>query len=612
MFLKEVVLQNFRGYKDNHRIQIDKLTAFIGKNDAGKSTIFDALAVFFDHPLGKIDKSDICVHAGEEGELIIGCVFTDLPDSITIDAASVTTLANEYLLNDHSELEIYKVYEFSDGEIKRPKVFAIANHPTAEGFADLLSKKNTDLKKIGESANISDEVDKRSNVALRKAIWESSVDLKLASSKIQMDKEDAKKIWEQLSNYLPEYALFRADRPSTDEDSEVQDPLKVAIKQAIEEVQTELDKVRDKVKERTLDVANRTIKKLADFDSNLSSQLKPNFKSDPKWDSIFKLSLTGDNEIPINKRGSGVRRLVLFSFFRAEAERLREERKKGNIIYAVEEPETAQHPNNQRKVIEALQGIAETDGCQVMLTTHVPALASLLPINSIRYVCSQDKNSCSVSIADDDVIKKVVADLGIIPDKRAKVLVCVEGPNDLRFLKNICDILRNEGDSVVNISEDERVALVTLGGSTLIEWVNGHYLKNVGLSEVHIYDRDTKNNDGVYKYQAAKDSVNARQDGSIAFLTKKREMENYLHIDAINEVLVPVVDLEFTFNLSDECDVETEIRNMLENKSKICRRPIKGWLNEDVAKRMTIDRLKERNSYDEIKGWFDAIAERVI
>ena len=382
--------------------------------------------------------------------------------------------------------------------------------------------------------NIDTGVDKRSNPALRKAIWGSAADLKLSPSEIQLDKEDAKAIWEQLSNYLPEYALFRADRPSTDEDSEVQDPLKVAIKQAIEEVQTELDVVKEKVKARTLDVANRTITKLADFDSTLSSQLNPNFKSDPKWDGLFKLSLTGDDEIPINKRGSGARRLVLFSFFRAEAERLREEHKKGNIIYAVEEPETAQHPDNQRKVVEALQAVAEADGCQVMLTTHVPALASLLPINSIRYVCSNDLNGRKVCIADNDVIKTVVADLGIIPDKRAKVLVCVEGPHDLQFLRRMVGLLRAEDDSVIDMFANPRVALVVLGGSTLKEWVNQHYLKNVGLPEIHIYDRDELKN-GKYKYQDDKDAVNSRGDGSIAFLTKKREMENYLHIDAINE-----------------------------------------------------------------------------
>lgn len=611
MFLREVVLQNFRGYKNQHRIQIDQLTAFIGKNDAGKSSIFDALAVFFDHPLGKVDSSDICVHAGINGELRIGCVFSDFPDSITIDASSVTTLADEHLLNADGVLEIHKVYEFADGSLKKPKVFAIANHPTASGFDGLLSKKNADLKKAGEAANIDSGVDKRSNAALRKAIWGSADDLKLGHSEIQLDKEDAKAIWEQLSKYLPEYALFRADRPSTDEDSEVQDPLKVAIKQAIEEVQAELDAVKEKVKARTLDVANRTITKLADFDSTLSSQLNPNFKSDPKWDGLFKLSLTGDDEIPINKRGSGVRRLVLFSFFRAEAERLREEHKKGNIIYAVEEPETAQHPDNQRKVIEALQAIAEADGCQVMLTTHVPALASLLPINSIRYVCSHDLNGREVCIADDDVIKTVVADLGIIPDKRAKVLVCVEGPHDLQFLGRISNLLRAEDDSVVDMFADPRVALVVLGGSTLKEWVNQHYLKNVGLPEVHIYDRDELKN-GKYKYQDDKDAVNARGDGSIGFLTVKREMENYLHIDAISEALQPVVGFNFTFTLSDDCDVETEIKTLLNGQGKIQRRSIKHWLNEDAANCMTIARLKERNGYDEIKGWLTEIANRVV
>jgi predicted ATP-dependent endonuclease of OLD family len=611
MFLRKVILRNFRAYKNDHRIPIDELTAFIGKNDAGKSSIFDALAVFFDHSLGKIDASDLCVHAEANDEIRIGCVFSDFPDSITIDASSVTTLADEYLLNFDGELEIHKVYEFSERTLKKPKVFAIANHPTANGLDGLLSKKNTELKKAGEAANIDSGVDKRSNAALRKAIWGSADDLKLGHSEIQLDKEDAKAIWEQLSSYLPQYALFRADRPSTDEDAEVQDPLKVAIKQAIEEVQPELDAVKEKIKACTLDVANRTITKLAEFDSTLSSQLNPNFKSDPKWDTIFKLSLTGDDEIPINKRGSGVRRLVLFSFFRAEAERLREEHKRGNIIYAVEEPETAQHPDNQRKVIEALQLLSKADGCQVMLTTHVPALVSLLPINSIRYVCSHDLNGRNVCIPDDDVIKTVVADLGIIPDKRAKVLVCVEGPHDLQFLRRISSLLQAEDDSIVDMFADPRIALVVLGGSTLKEWVNQHYLKNVGLPEVHIYDRDELKN-GKYKYQDDKDTVNARGDGSIGFLTTKREMENYLHIDAIKEALQPVVGLTFTFALSDECDVEAEIKTVLNGQGKIQRRSIKHWLNEEAASRMNISRLKERGGYDEIKGWFTEIANRVV
>lgn len=140
MYLKEVYLKNFRGYIDEHRIPIDKLTAFVGKNDAGKSTIFDALAVFFEHPLGKIDGSDICVHAQNDGELRIGCVFTDFPEYIVIDASAPTTLADEYLLNGDGALEIHKVYDYSNGALKKPKVLAVASHPTAKQVDNLHSK----------------------------------------------------------------------------------------------------------------------------------------------------------------------------------------------------------------------------------------------------------------------------------------------------------------------------------------------------------------------------------------------------------------------------------------------------------------------------------------
>lgn len=46
MKLREVVLKNFRGYYRETRIPVDDLTALIGKNDVGKSTILEALDIF--------------------------------------------------------------------------------------------------------------------------------------------------------------------------------------------------------------------------------------------------------------------------------------------------------------------------------------------------------------------------------------------------------------------------------------------------------------------------------------------------------------------------------------------------------------------------------------
>ena len=47
MKLREIILKNFRGYYAETRITIDDLTALIGKNDVGKSTILEALDIFF-------------------------------------------------------------------------------------------------------------------------------------------------------------------------------------------------------------------------------------------------------------------------------------------------------------------------------------------------------------------------------------------------------------------------------------------------------------------------------------------------------------------------------------------------------------------------------------
>lgn len=125
------------------------------------------------------------------------------------------------------------------------------------------------------------------------------------------------------------------------------------------------------------------------MDPNLANELTPRFKEPPKW--TFNFTLDSDNGVPMNKRGSGTRRLILLNFFRAEAEKRRNEKKSPCVIYAIEEPETSQHPNYQTMLIESLLRLAARKECQILLTTHVPALAGLLPIESIRFISKDEK-----------------------------------------------------------------------------------------------------------------------------------------------------------------------------------------------------------------------------
>ena len=88
-------------------------------------------------------------------------------------------------------------------------------------------------------------------------------------------------------------------------------------------------------------------------------------------------------------------------------------------------------------------------------------------------------------------------------------------------------------------------------------------------------------------------------------------MENYLHLDALNEVFQPLIGNSFTFSITDDCDVEDEIKSALNGRGKIQRRSIKSWLNNEVVSRMTIARLQNRSAYIEIQDWFTEIKNRL-
>lgn len=590
MKLKTLKIHNFRAYQEETEISFDNMTGLIGRNDIGKTSILDALGIFFGHKLCKYEPADKCVYSGENDDVIITCEFEGLPDKIVIDATSITNLQREYLLTEEGTLSLSRVFNKGKGA---GSYVANCFHPTAKNAKGILLKKNDELKAIAHSLQV-EAKDNRSNVSLREVIYQSIDDLKLKSQAVTLSKEDGKAILEQIQNHLPHFALFRADRPSTDEEAEVQDPMKVAISQALEDISPQLEEVKNLVRDRALAVANNTLSHLSDLDPELAMSLTPDFKADPKWEGIFKLSLSGNDNIPINKRGSGVRRLVLISFFKAEAERIKREYQDRGVIYAIEEPETSQHPDKQKLLVEAFSDMAEKDGCQIVITTHVPALAEQLPIESIRHIFRNQAGEIEVNSNREDVFKHIARDLGVLPDSRVQVIVCVEGPNDIAFFKNLSSMLISEGHVAPDFENDPRIVILPLGGDTLRDWVNGHYLKNIGKPEVHIYDRDDKNPP---TYQPTCDAVNARADGSIAFITRKREAENYLHPDAISEALS--IQVAFT----DDCDVPTIVGAALGVNGRTAKRK----LNRIAVKKMTKERLDECDPDGEILGWLNEI-----
>lgn len=396
MKIKQVKLKNFRAYKEETIIDFSDLNVFVGKNDIGKSTILEALDIFFNENKGviKIDKDDISKKGKEEGntEIRISVVFEDLPETLTIDSTNPTTLSDEYLLNIDNHLEIIKKYPNAGKE----KVFIKANHPTNPDCSDLLLKKNTDLKKL--LTNDIECEDKTKNAVIRKAIWDFySDDLQRNEIEIEVAKLDAKNSWEQLKKYMPLYSLFQSDRKNSDGDSEVQNPMKSAVQEILKDVElkSKLDSVAVEVENKLKQVASKTLEKLNEMNPEIAESLNPVIPTAEslKWVDVFKsVSITGDEEIPINKRGSGVKRLILLNFFRAEAERRQQEKSVPDIVYAIEEPETSQHPKHQRKLIEAFIELSKTDNTQIILTTHSPSIVRLLEFGHLKLIKENGTN----------------------------------------------------------------------------------------------------------------------------------------------------------------------------------------------------------------------------
>jgi hypothetical protein len=198
------------------------------------------------------------------------------------------------------------------------------------------------------------------------------------------------------------------------------------------------------------------------------------------------------------------------------------------------------------------------------------------------------------------VIEQVFVALGILPDVQphVKVVVCVEGPTDVIAIQAFNRCLREHYPDMIDLTTNPQIMIIPLGGSILKHWADYQYLRKLNCKEFHVYDND------VAKYQETVDAINARGDGSWAALTSKREIENYLHQDAIAE----------TYGVNMETDSDGVPRRFGEAYSR--RQAFDGVMKDNTSKKylsrvfsesMNYERLIARDPDGEVKDWFDRI-----
>jgi predicted ATP-dependent endonuclease of OLD family len=82
-------------------------------------------------------------------------------------------------------------------------------------------------------------------------------------------------------------------------------------------------------------------------------------------------------EASLNKRGAGIRRMLMVAFFQYLTDR-KIAGKDVNLIYAIEEPEAFIHPGLQRELAKSFNELS-ISGFQILITSHSPVFAGFSP-----------------------------------------------------------------------------------------------------------------------------------------------------------------------------------------------------------------------------------------
>lgn len=606
MKLCKLILKNFRGYESLYIDLNEDINVIIGKNDIGKSTIMEAMDIFFNgNSSSKIDVDDLNIYA-EEKEIQISCLFSECYEDIVLDSARKTSLAQEYLLNNDGLLEIRKVWNCSKEKIGSSdlKVYINAYYPKINE-KPLINMKISELKKILQSLQNEiinyDSINKTVSSEIRKSLYEHHINNNgtFENKLIDISKEDAKDIWSKINENLPIFFLFKSDRSNVDSDSEVQNPLKIATKNALRELQNELDSISNIVKEAVKVIGDKTIEKLREMDEEIASTLTTELNT-KAWDSIFSFELIDDRGIPLNKRGSGVRRLMLLSYFRAEADRLMSETNKNNVIYAIEEPETAQHPNYQKMIIDTFKDIATDNKHQIIITTHTPEIAKMVRPEQIIFIRKNKFNKPEIIVDNNDKIREVIKSLGILPNIQSKLVICVEGETDIMFIESISKLQCIK--DIIDL-ERENISIIPMRGGNLKSWIDKNYFKDSNVKEIHIYDSD------VTEYIKKVDEINKNNDGRRwGINTKRLEIENYISPKLIEQALNIQIEDEIKDTWSS-VDVPKLIMEKYGQQKRMKENNIKCLLNGRIAKMIKKEDLIDIDAYDEICEWFGMISK---
>ncbi|MGB1296089.1 MAG: ATP-dependent nuclease [Flavobacteriales bacterium] len=582
MKIRNIAITNYRGVKNTQEVPLKNLSSIVGKNDAGKSIVLNAIASFLDiknHPISITDfnnKEDLIVFQVKLEHPNLKEILESKVKSKVKKADGLDEYINDFIFDDSIifKRQISKIGKAYSQELVLIKDFV------GDEFSQLYSKSDTDLNEIIENNSIEIPVEgigRNSKIEKIKYIKEFAIEQGVEiEEKFIIDNFKIGSLFPQVELFVSDYGLEADTKFKTNSVTEISDYFS-------RETQEETQRLRVIEKEIESEMQNEA-DSIKSFMSNYTSSLqKVEIKPQIIWKDAIKnvdvgFQFDGDeNPIPMSHKGTGYRRLFMVARFRYLAEK----NKGNNVVYLIEEPETFLHPSAQEDLLSALKELSEDN--QIIITTHSPVFAGATNPESV-ILCKKEEQTIYQYLTEEtkqDFIFNIIDELGIKPsfnlrDKFEKILF-VEGKDDAIAFKLICQ-------KIFDIDLEEKVLVLPTGGSSLDSFINISYFKENGRELFLLLDSDKglairEPNKPIIQ---AESITNFNENFGKGYALKKSNLESYYH---------PRVLENFYFKLApDEIHFFEDAEDL---KYFFKEKGIKKKDNIEIFQQMTKDQFEE-------------------
>ncbi len=532
MKVETIQLRNFGPFAALEEMRLGGLATIVGQNDVGKSYILRALGVFFDKV--KLDLPDVHDWAEPEEDVVIELSFTSLPDFVEFEDGVETSLAEEMLLDARGKLRIRKMFPRSN--LSRPRVSFLVEDFEDDRFAALVPLAERDLNDRCQQGGLDVMRAGRgiTNKSKRASLREKAQSLGVSVRAREVVLDTKSEAWRRISGLLPDFVLFQSETRTGVGETAFQSEFRPVVKAAAD--QSEVVQAREAFTGAIGQALQSEVNKIFEHfqlhtDAFTRLEARPTFS----WEKAVSFDIAGVDqhgiEKPLERRGSGVRRLLMVAFFQYLAERGRGEA--ASTVFAVEEPENSLHPGLQRKLITSFRHLAD-EGVQIIITSHSPVFAGASPIEDLALVTRSGGVAQATQDPDLD-LEEVARELGVEPADQItgyNAIVFVEGVDDVDFWRTVVRTLAEAGQ-VEGRFEERRIGLVITGGNNLKHWIDLSAMKRLSRRFAIVVDSDKKRAADPLPQRKLNWKSKCEAQGGVFIVLRKREIENYLHGAAI-------------------------------------------------------------------------------